>query len=57
MKAQDRDELLIRLDERTERLEKWTLTHVALHEKLSMAFVGAVVSTILALFAAVVSSL
>jgi hypothetical protein len=57
MTPQERDELLIRLDERTARLERWTATHVELHTRLSMAFISAVVSTALALGATVVSLL
>lgn len=53
----ERDELLVRLDERTERLEKWTVTHVELHTRLSTAFISAVVSTFLALGTVVVSLL
>jgi len=49
MTSQERDELLIRLDERTERLEEWTKTHIALHTRLSAAFIAASVSTVLAL--------
>lgn len=53
----EKDELLIRVDERTARLERWTLGHVELHTKLSLAFIGAVVSTVLALLTTVVSLL
>jgi hypothetical protein len=55
MNATEKDELLIRVDERTLRLEGWTKTHVELHTRLSLAFVGAVVSTVLALATTVVS--
>jgi len=55
MTQEERDELLIRLDERTERLEKWTETHVALHARLTTAFISAVVSTVMALGTTVVS--
>jgi hypothetical protein len=56
MTEKDR-EMLIRVDERTARLEKWTMTHVELHTRLSIAFIGAVVSTVLALATTVVSLL
>jgi len=55
MSPDERDELLIRLDERTERLEKWTTMHVALHTRLSAAFISAAVSTVLALGTTIVS--
>lgn len=57
MTPAERDELLVRLDERTERLEKWTTAHVELHTRLAMAFVSAVVSTFLALGTVVISIL
>ena len=55
MTSEQKIELLIRVDERTERLVKWTETHVELHTKLSLAFVAAVVSAILGLGTTVVS--
>jgi hypothetical protein len=55
MSPAERDELLIRVDERTLRQEGWTKTHVELHTRLSLAFIGAVVSTILALATTTVS--
>jgi hypothetical protein len=33
MTSQERDELLIRLDMRTEALEKWTLEHAQQHKE------------------------
>jgi hypothetical protein len=56
MTEKDR-EMLIRVDERTARLEKWTVTHVELHTRLSLAFAGAVVSMVVALATTVVSLL
>lgn len=55
MTPAERDELLIRLDERTERLEEWTTGHVSLHTRLATAFISAVVSTVLALGTTVTS--
>ncbi len=55
MTREEKIALLVRLDERTASLVKWTEEHVALHTKLSLAFVGAVVSALLALGTTVVS--
>jgi hypothetical protein len=55
MTREEHDELLIRVDERTARLEKWTETHVELHARLSLAFMAAVVSALLGLGTTVVS--
>ena len=49
MTDQERNDLLIRVDARTEQLMKWTERHVELHARLSLAFVGAAVSALLAL--------
>jgi len=55
MTHEEKVELLIRVDERTEQLVEWTNKHVELHARLSQAFVAAVVSAILALGTTVVS--
>jgi hypothetical protein len=55
MTREECDELLIRVDERAARLEQWTITHIDLHTKLSLAFVAAIVSAILGLGTTVVS--
>ncbi len=44
----EKPELLIRVDERTERLEKWVEMHTSHHSRLSMAFVSTAISIILA---------
>ncbi|MBE3045969.1 hypothetical protein IMZ48_26205 [Candidatus Bathyarchaeota archaeon] len=49
MTHEEKEELLIRVDERTARLEQWTTTHVDLHTRLSMAFAAAMISAILGL--------
>ena len=49
MTSQERNDLLIRVDARTEQLVGWTQEHQRLHERLSSAFIAAVVSTLLAL--------
>lgn len=52
----DKDrEMLIRVDERTARLVEWTKAHVELHNRLTLAFIGAVVSTVLALATTIVN--
>ena len=55
MTHEEKTDLLIRVDERTARLEKWSVTHVELHTRLSLAFVAAAVSALLALGTTVVS--
>lgn len=55
MTSQERNDLLIRVDARTEQLVKWTEEHVHLHARLSSAFIAAVVSTVLALGTTVTS--
>ncbi len=55
MTSQERNDLLIRVDARTEQLVKWTEEHVRLHERLSSAFIAAVVSAVLGLGTTVVS--
>jgi len=57
MTHQEKVELLVRIDERTEQLVKWTERHVELHTRLSLAFLGAAVSAFLALGTTVVSLL
>lgn len=57
MTNEERDALLMRVDERTARMEKWTETHMALHTKLYFAFVASTVSIIIALGTAVVNLL
>jgi hypothetical protein len=48
MTSVERSELLIRVDERTARLEKWTSNHMEHHRRLFLAFVSAAISIILA---------
>ncbi len=55
MTREERNALLIRLDERTEYLTKWTERHIELHTRLTLAFVGAAISSLLALGTTVVS--
>jgi hypothetical protein len=57
MTSQERNDLLIRVDERTEQLVKWTDEHIKLHDRLSAAFTAAVVSALLGLGTTVVSLL
>jgi hypothetical protein len=55
MDLKQRNDMLVRIDERTKSLVEWTNGHIELHNKLSLAFISAVVSTFLALSATVVS--
>ena len=55
MNHEEKTALLIRVDERVEQLVAWTKTHADLHTRLALAFVGAVVSALLALVTTVVS--
>jgi hypothetical protein len=49
MTQDERDALLIRLDEWRQYQMRWTEDHVRLHERLTLAFYSAAVSTVLAL--------
>jgi hypothetical protein len=55
MTHEERDALLIRLDEWRIHQMRWTETHMQLHARLSSAFIAAVVSTVLALGTTIVS--
>ena len=55
MTSQERNDLLIRVDARTEQLVGWTQEHQRLHERLSSAFIAAAVSAVLGLGTTVVS--
>ena len=55
MTHEEKVALLVRLDERTEHLVAWTKTHADLHTRLTLAFMGAAVSALLALGTTVVS--
>jgi len=55
MTREEKEALLIRVDERTAHLMKWTETHVELHTRLSLAFCAAMVSAVLGLGTTVVS--
>ncbi|MEN6534526.1 MAG: hypothetical protein ABFD89_12740 [Bryobacteraceae bacterium] len=55
MTQEERDALLIRLDEWRLHQMKWTEEHVQLHVRLSSAFIAAVVSAVLGLGTTVVS--
>jgi len=55
MTREEKDALLVRLDERTAHLVRWTEDHVKLHERLSSAFYAAVISAILGLGTTIVS--
>lgn len=48
MTSIERAELLVRVDERTEKIEKWSENHMAHHQKLFGFFVTACISVILA---------
>jgi type IV secretory pathway component VirB8 len=43
-----RTELLIRVDERTERIETWAKDHMEHHRRLFLSFIAATVSIVLA---------
>jgi hypothetical protein len=55
MTHEEKEALLIRVDERTASLVKWTEDHIRTHERLSSAFIAAVVSALLGLGTTVVS--
>ena len=55
MNHEEKVALLMRLDERTAHLVAWTKTHADLHTRLTLAFMGAVVSALLALGTTMVS--
>ena len=48
MTHEEKVELLIRVDERVEKIERWCSNHMAHHQRLLYAFIGAAVSVILA---------
>jgi hypothetical protein len=48
MTSEEHAELLIRVDERTDRLAAWTSTHEAFHRRMGFALISAAVSIILA---------
>lgn len=48
MTSVERTELLIRVDERTERLEVWSQNHMEHHRRLFLSFIAATVSIVLA---------
>jgi len=48
MTHEEKIELLIRVDERVERIETWCSNHMAHHQRLLYAFIGAAMSIILA---------
>lgn len=55
MTHEERDELLIRVDERTARLETWAADHREHHRKIFHTCIGAVVSMLLTGATAVLS--
>ena len=48
MTEEQKSELLIRVDERTERQEKWIDDHAQHHQRLTFAFISTAVSIVLA---------
>lgn len=57
MTREERDELLIRVDERTARLEEWCNDHQTHHRRLLYSFITATISVFLAGAAAVIDLL
>lgn len=53
MTSQERDELLIRIDERTKKTEQWQKEHSTYHNRASLAILGSLVAIIIALFGAI----
>ena len=48
MTREEQAELLIRVDERTDRFEKWVDIHAAFHRRMGFALMSTAVSIILA---------
>jgi len=48
MSPQERSDLLVRVDERTAKLETWSSEHMAHHQKILGYFITACISVVLA---------
>jgi LEA14-like dessication related protein len=51
MDAKSRDELLVRIDERTKKLEEWMSQHITYHNRATIAFVGSLIAVVISLLA------
>lgn len=51
MDVEQRDELLVRIDERTKKLEEWMAQHITLHNRATIAFVGSLIAVVVSLLA------
>jgi len=48
MTQEEQVELLVRVDEKTDRFEKWVDTHAAFHRRMGFVLVSAAISVIIA---------